>query len=681
MNRIRLPSLPTTRCILLAVLVFAFGISSPAQTFPGGKSLDPKLYHLGDDIIDLWPDISHKPDGERLDIKFTSQRNDKNFTLTLTYWDVNYPAAVVVNGKEINQLPPSQKSKDATVIIPAGSLVDGENTLSILPQLKDDCVIGKVVLHEKPFRELMKLQTVVLSVLDQGSKTLIPARLTITDSKGAPKEIFSSTNNQIAVRKGLIYLPAAETRIDLVEGEYVIEAARGFEWSLDRQTVSIRGDKKLQFKLRREVDTKGFVAVDTHLHTLTFSGHGDATAEERIVTIAGEGVELAIATDHHHQTDYKPFQEKLGMNRHFTSVTGNEVSTKIGHFNGFPMVPNGPVPSKNQTNWVTLVDEIRGLGGKVVILNHPRWRPMDIFNSNALNPVTGERGTGAEITFDAMELVNSAAMIPHKTNVVNDWFALLNHGEEVWGLGASDSHAVGSPVGQARTYLRSSTDEPSKINVDEAVENILKGYMSSSFGIFADVEVNGRYHMGQTAPVKGSKVKVKLRVAAPSWVQPERALFYLNGVVVAERSLVPKHGKPFDENVTISIPTPRHDAHLVCVVFGGAAADPTWKAKDGYTFASTNPVFLDVDRDGKYRSPYETAKFLLTTVKGDLKTQWSTINQADDAVAVQMVDLIYKSATDEEWNELKKRLQGSDRKVFHSLLASYPPAEIPLTAK
>ena len=52
--------------------------------------------------------------------------------------------------------------------------------------------------------------------------------------------------------------------------------------------------------IRREVATPGLVACDTHVHTLTNSGHGDATIAERVVTLAGEGIELPIATDHNY---------------------------------------------------------------------------------------------------------------------------------------------------------------------------------------------------------------------------------------------------------------------------------------------------------------------------------------------------------------------------------------------
>ena len=58
--------------------------------------------------------------------------------------------------------------------------------------------------------------------------------------------------------------------------------------------------------------------------------------EERVIAIAGEGIEIAVATDHNHHTDYRPTMDKVGVKEDFTAITGNEVTTPIGHFNAFP---------------------------------------------------------------------------------------------------------------------------------------------------------------------------------------------------------------------------------------------------------------------------------------------------------------------------------------------------------
>ena len=63
------------------------------------------------------------------------------------------------------------------------------------------------------------------------------------------------------------------------------------------------------------------------------------------------------------------------------------------------------------------------------------------------------------------------------------------------------------------------------------------GRYTVSVGIFADVIVDGRYKMGDTNTLHATTVHVDLRVAAPSWVNPRKAIVYLNGQSVAEQTV------------------------------------------------------------------------------------------------------------------------------------------------
>ncbi len=96
------------------------------------------------------------------------------------------------------------------------------------------------------------------------------------------------------IRRSWVRVPA---------GDYTIHAGRGFEYGVATARVSVKaGDTVRQaLTIHREVPTEGYVSCDTHVHTLTYSGHGDASADERVVTLAGEGIELPIITEHNRQ--------------------------------------------------------------------------------------------------------------------------------------------------------------------------------------------------------------------------------------------------------------------------------------------------------------------------------------------------------------------------------------------
>ena len=473
----------------------------------------------------------------RLDLRFDSAPNATEFTLLITLRNVMQPWFLEVNGQWLDQLPPAYGvERQSYFSIPAGVLTNGGNTLSFVSEnFGREISVGQVRLFRQPLRELLKLRTVAVTVTDDQTGKPVPSRITIVSDQGNLADIFSVSDTNAAVRTGRIYTTGHKTTFELPAGRYEFSATRGMEWGLARKTVTLAdGTTTVDLRLRRQVDTAGFIAADTHIHTLTFSGHGDATIEERMVTLAGEGVELAVATDHNHHTDYEPYQTRLELNPFFTPVTGNEVTTKNGHLNAFPMPPGGLVPNHLETDWVKLVADIRLKGAKVVIFNHPRYpdpqnNPLTKFR---FNRASGDRFNGPAFTFNAMELVNSSSpstvareeLAADPLRLLTDWFAIQNRGEKITGVGGSDSHTVDAPVGQGRNYIRSSTDDPARLDVDELCRTFLAGDTSVSYGIFAEVTVNQRHHPGDLVRPADGKVQVSLRVAAADWVKPRRAI-------------------------------------------------------------------------------------------------------------------------------------------------------------
>ena len=509
------------------------------------------------------------------------------------------------------------------------------------------------------------LVPVEFSVVDAATGAFVPARLTITRTNGALLNFRrSNRSGPVALRRGLVYTRGTPTTLELPAGRYFVYATRGMEWSRAERHIVVRPGAPLQvsLKIAREVDTTGFIAADTHVHTLTFSGHGDASIEERMLTLAGEGVELAVATDHNHNTDYRPVQETMQVTEFFTPVTGNEVTTRLGHMNAFPLNPNDPPPNHKLDSWIKLVNDIRARGAKVVILNHPRWPTLAKcpFTEFGLNRLSGEFRDQPTFPFDAVELANALVPQPDPLYIVRDWLALLNRGYRVTGVGASDTHTVGDPPGQARSYVPSRTDDPARIDVEEACGHFRRGELSMSLGIFADVWVNGLWKMGQTHTLPDEDVRVTLRVAAPSWVTPRVAIVFLNGREVARKPVLARAPKqPTDTRIEFRLPRPKHDAHLVCAVVGDGVNHPAWTTKEKFTLAVTNPVYLDADGDGHYSSPFAQAQAALARAGESLDAQWAAALAAEDAVAIQMLSLMRQRWPAEKQADLERRIRAA----------------------
>ena len=605
------------------------------------RVIEESMHHLGDSEVD-WPEVPKKPTPGPLVVRFKAEQNASPFCIAVKQRHVDDPWWIEINGKRVGKLRRKAALVDEYYELPKASLRDGVNVLRFVPTKKtDDISIGRVRLYAMGFRELFDLRPVLVRVRDDNGKG-IPARITVTGAEDALVPIYHGASATSAVRDGIVYTSSGEARFEVSAGRYAIHVTRGPEWSLAKGTIHAhdRAGNEIDLSIRHEVDTRGWVGCDSHVHTLTYSGHGDASVQERLVTLAAEGVELAISTDHNHNTDYEPEQKKLGLMHHFKSVVGNEVTTPMGHFNAFPLDPEDKVPEHRLSNWIKVIEGIRAKGAKVVMLNHPRWPSLKDgpFGRFRLNRLSGERVTGpSKLTFDTMELVNSGTLTDDPLYIFEDWFALLNHGERIVAAGTSDSHTVGNIVGQGRSYLASKTDVPAEIDVDEACAAFLEGRCSVSLGIFCDLRVDGRYAMGDTVPVRKRGVDVAFRVASSSWIRPKLARVFLNGKLVASRELGPITGWPFDEVLRFEIDAPSHDSWLVCIVTGPGVSGAYWRTEKPYVLAASNPVWLDADHDGKYTSPRAQAEQLLAKHGSDPKKLGPALRNCDDALCVQVL--------------------------------------------
>jgi hypothetical protein len=495
--------------------------------------------------------------------------------------------------------------------------------------------------------------TVLVRVTETKTGKPLPCRLTIVDSSGNLVAVQAEKSPKIAVRPGVIYTATGEARFTAPPGRYTVYATRGFEYSLASHSVTVNDSPtSLQLTLAREVNTDGYVSCDTHIHTLTYSGHGDCTIEERMVTLAGEGIELPIATEHNRHSDYSPTARATGTEPYFTPVIGNEVTTGVGHFNAFPIRAGSPVPAFNGMDRKRVLDSIRATPEVgVVILNHPNdlhanFRPTD---PARFHPISGESLDGSPWTFDGMEVINSSALQSDFMRPYRDWFALLNRGQRMVGIGASDSHDVNSYiVGQARTYIASAATRPDRIDVKEACDNLRAGRALVSMGLLTEAWVDNKFGVGDLATGTGKERKVRVRVQGPRWITADRVEVYANGQKVVSRALLPPSGATVKADLTFTLPRLRHDVWLVAIASGPGITVPYWPMRRPYqptradweprVVGSTSPIRIDGDGDGRYSSPLDYARAVVekdTAPPGLMRA----LEAYDHAVAVQAAAL------------------------------------------
>ena len=655
-------------CVFFAGLGFALTIAdSSSPAFADDIVVTNRMHHLRQMEPREWSTFPEKAEAARLELKFEAKAIAGEGCLSLRQQNIKEIWTISLNGKSLGKLHRDENDMQVYYEVGDGIVKDGENTLTIeCPKGRkaDDIRVGEISLHETSKTRILAQATFDVAVVSSPGNAPTPARITVLNEQGSLQECLTESKGELAVRPGTIYTAGQPVTISLPAGDYRVLAGRGFEYSLAQEKLSVRESSSvnLQLSIERQVDTTGFVACDTHVHTLTHSGHGDSTVQERMVTLAGEGIELPIATDHNVHIDHRPFAIEAGVDRYFTPVIGNEVTTKIGHFNIFPVKAGAELPNHKLTDWDEIADSINQVDGvKVVILNHARDIHSNVrpFGPALFNDAVGENIKGWRFRANAMETANSSANQTDIMQMFRDWMTMLNRGHNITPVGCSDSHDVSRHfVGQGRTYIRCDDRDPGSIDIEQAVDSFVQGRVTVSYGLLTNLKVNDRYGSGELARVGGDTVKVNVRVQGPHWTTASRVQLFANGTVIRETKMPASDdsapAKKLDWKTEWTIPRPDHDVHLVAIATGPGITGPYWKTALPYqpTSADFKPtslgcsgaVWLDVDGDGRQSTARDYAEFAVGLSEGKIASILKKLSTYDEATAAQAAFVIHRQS-------------------------------------
>jgi hypothetical protein len=648
----------TYRLLFLAALIAATPLTA--------QVLDPKLHHLRSGDAREWDDFPAQAESRDLVVRFDSRPNPTEFTLRLRHRDIKQTWVITLNGKELAKLPLDENAMVTYWPIPAGSLRDGVNDLRIAattPDPSDDIEVGEIQLLNLPRQKLLSQATVDVQILDADHNTPLPSRLTLADDRGALIMLANTSDAQTAVRPGVVYTAGGKARLQLPAGRYTLYAGRGFAYSLDRATLDLHPGDAVEktLRIRRVVPLDGYLSCDTHIHTVTFSRHGDATLAERMITLAGEDVQLPVATDHNLQIDYEDPAKDANVRAYFTPVIGNELTTaSIGHFNIFPIPRSAKLLNWRAPTWQAITRNIAETlpnADPIIILNHARdthgnFRPFD--PSRHLSYV-GEDLDGWPLPANTMEVINSGATQTDPMQLYRDWFGMLNAGHTLTPVGASDSHDVSRYiVGQARTYIRCDAPDPAHIDVAQAVAAFRQGRVLISYGLIADLTVAGRYHPGDLVPAPDGELPVTVRVLGPEWTRPTHVTLYANGEPIRETDIAPRTPEPAGVKweQTWRLPKPPHDLYLVAIASGPGIKDPYWPTAKPYqpmslssrtwVIGSSGAVRIDANNSSRFDSPRDVANQIIERANGTLPAVIAALDGCDAPTAAQAALLLHR---------------------------------------
>ncbi len=425
---------------------------------------------------------------------------------------------------------------------------------------------------------------------------------------------------------------SAPRRLPVPPGAYRVLATRGPEYALHESALELRAGETKALPLAplaRVVPTPGWIAADLHVH----SGRSfDSSLPEarQIEAFAASGAEVLVSTEHDRIFDPRAAIAASGLAGELTSVTGSEMTSAwaggespytAGHLNVFPLEAEptawgrGAIPLEGRRLRDVLADLRERPRPPFVQMNHPRPDPRggDVdayFNHLAVagepydpakplgewpNAVLIERSPAhglRDLDVDALEVFNAEDLTRYRQTRA-DWLSFLLQGERIVGTANSDSHRLGHVVGLPRTYVRVPDDRVAAFDEEAFLAALRAGRAYGSTGPLVNLRL-GVAGLGEIHP--GAKGVLEIAVNAPDWVPIREWRAYVDGELV--------HRAPIGRGESAALPLVfARDAFVTVEVEGPAEGLYRDVLPDFVPFAFTNPIFVDVDGNGRWDAP------------------------------------------------------------------------------
>jgi len=446
---------------------------------------------------------------------------------------------------------------------------------------------------------------------------LIPSKLTFVGLVDTPDPDFGH-RSQMPGARNVYFSRTGEGELELPPGRYQVTVSRGIEYSIQQIELKLEpGDQKaLEATLVHEVDTGGYLAADLHQHTL-HSYDAWVQLEDVVTANLAEGVEVVAATDVDHVTDFLPLLQGLELESRIKILAGQEIRIpEVGSFIVCPVEPDPSLPGNGALQAGSLepgalLEALRGQGpARIVQVNHPREGQEGYFDLLQLDPHTAVPGDPRfSFGFNTLEVFNGKRM-KHGSQVLRDWFLLLNKGYVFTATGGSDSRSIVTQErGYPRTYLGIYSDSPGRVSDQEVVSVVRDRHDAVvTNGPFLRVTANGFGRIGSLVPItpatsgEGGEVRLEVEVQAPGWIRIDEIEIIANGEVVRRLPASSPDGVvKFHETLTLR---PTRDTWYVVVARGSKGLEPVVPRYKGTTvtpFGFTNPIWIDVDGDRAFR--------------------------------------------------------------------------------
>jgi len=463
----------------------------------------------------------------------------------------------------------------------------------------------------------------------------IPCKVEFRGKDGATSPYWGPDSKAWGVHN-VQYTHHGDFKAELGPGRYDVIISHGNEYDAVFTEIDVtRGETTpLAARLRRSVDTTGWISSDFHSHS---SPSGDNTSMQlgRVLNLLAEHIEFAPCTEHNRISSYTPHLKKLGVEPLMATCTGIELTGSplpINHQNAFPLVHKhhtqdggGPHTHGDPLVQIERLALWDNNASKVVQGNHPNLVQM-LGDRN----LDGKPDGGFAKMFGFMDCIEihppQAILSPPKPgakgaaarNRMFNWMQMLNLGYRLPGVVNTDAHYNHHGSGWLRNYIESPTDDPAKVKIEDIIHAVEHGHMVMTNGPFMEVKLRAKKSdqpaggsaaaagPGDDLSAPGGEATLHVRVQCPNWHDINRVQVFVNGKPEKTLNFTRRtHARMFaDETVKFDQQVPLKlaaDAHVIVAAAGeGLQLGPVMGPSRGKAMpiAVSNPIFVDVDGEG-----------------------------------------------------------------------------------
>ncbi len=318
-----------------------------------------------------------------------------------------------------------------------------------------------------------------------------------------------------------------------------------------------------------------------------------------------------------------------------SAFAGGESPYTTGHLNAFPLTlepkafRRGAFRVEGRRLRDILVDVRAAASAPFIQINHPRpdlrgddidtyfdhlavagepldpAKPLAQWPNSVLIEKSPKHG-GRDLDVDAVELLNAEDLHRYR-RIRADWLSFLLQGERLVATANSDSHRLGHVVGLPRTYVRVEDDRIERFDEAAFIAALRQGRAYGSTGPLFTVHL-AEAEIGET--LSGSKGVLEMSVAGADWIPVSEWRAYVNGELV--------HRAPIARGQSAALPLAFATDSFVTVEVEGPAEGIYRDVLPGFVpFAFSNPIFVDVDGNGRYDAPGLPAELPVTITRPD----------------------------------------------------------------